>query len=198
MHKPEDRRWSFKDIMLALSLLKRDPKSYTFLHSQFPLLSRCSLQTILNTVRFRMAINAHVFNTLIRTLQTMPDGDRVCCLMFHEMSIKENLHFNQKCGCIEGFEDLGSHSRTSSIANHALVFVLLGLHKKWKQPVACYLIHRSTKAEMLINFLMEVFGASHNVGLDVVAIMGDMGANSAKALKLLGVSGKTPFFGFQD
>jgi hypothetical protein len=55
--------------------------------------------------------------------------------MFDEMSIKENLHFNQKFGCIEGFEDLGSHGRTRSVANPALVFMLRGLRKKWKQPI---------------------------------------------------------------
>jgi hypothetical protein len=52
--------------------------------------------------------------------------------MFDEMSALETLHFNQKFGCIEGFEDFGSHGRTSSIANHALVFMLHGHRKKWK------------------------------------------------------------------
>jgi hypothetical protein len=42
--------------------------------------------------------------------------------MYDEMSIRENLHCNQKFECIEGFEDLGSHGRTSSIADHALAF----------------------------------------------------------------------------
>jgi hypothetical protein len=36
--------------------------------------------------------------------------------MLDELSIRENLHFNQKFDCIEGFEDLGSRGRTSSIA----------------------------------------------------------------------------------
>ena len=53
----------------------------------------------------------------------MSNGDCVCCLMFDEMSVRGNLHFNQKFGCIDGFEDLGSHNRTSNIANHALVFI---------------------------------------------------------------------------
>jgi hypothetical protein len=74
--------------------------------------------------------------------------------MFYEMSIRENVDYNQKVGCIEGFEDLGSHSRTSSIANRALAFMLCGLRKKWMQPVAYYLIHGSSKGEMLVNFLM--------------------------------------------
>ncbi len=51
---------------------------------------------------------------------------------------------------------------------------------------------------MVVNFLMEVLDACHNAGLEVVATMGDVGANNVKALKLLGVSEKTPFVRFQD
>ena len=51
---------------------------------------------------------------------------------------------------------------------------------------------------MLVNFLMEVLDACHNAGLVVVATMCDMGANSVKALKQLGVSENTPFFKFRD
>jgi hypothetical protein len=87
--------------------------------------------------------------------------------MFDDMSVREHLHFNQKI--TECFEDLGSHGRTSSTAYHALVFMLHGLRKKWKQPIAFYLIRSSTKGEMLINFLMEILDASHNAVLEVVA-----------------------------
>jgi hypothetical protein len=81
---------------------------------------------------------------------------------------------------IEGFEDLGSHGRTSSIANRALVLMLHGLHKKW-WLVTYYLICGSSKGEMLVNFLMEVLDASQNAGPVVVATM--TGTNSVKALK---------------
>jgi hypothetical protein len=47
--------------------------------------------------------------------------------------------------------------------------MLCGLRKKWKQPVAFYLIHGSTKGEMLLNFLMEFLDATHNAALEVVA-----------------------------
>jgi hypothetical protein len=62
----------------------------------------------------------------------MSDEDHVCWLMFNEMSIRENLCYNQKFCCIEGFEDVGSCGKTSSILSHALVFMLRGLHKRWK------------------------------------------------------------------
>jgi len=117
--------------------------------------------------------------------------------MFDEMSIRGHLHFNQKIDFIEGFEYLGRHGRTSNIANHALVFMLHGLLKRWKQPVAYYLNRGSTKCDMLVDFLMEVHDACHSAGLVVVATVCDMGANNVKTLKQLGVSDKTPFFRFR-
>ena len=87
---------------------------------------------------------------------TMSDKDFMCYQMLDKMSIREHQHFNQKIDCIGGLEDLGSHGRTSIIANHALVFMICGLRTKWKQPVAFYLIRGSTKGEMLVYFLMEV------------------------------------------
>jgi hypothetical protein len=106
------------------------------------------------------------------------------------MSIRENVWFNQKFDCIEGFEDLGSQGRTCNTANHALLFMVRGLHLKWKQPVAYYLSRGSTKADMLMQFLKEVFDAYKNVGLRVVATVCDMGTNNVKAMKLLGSTGE--------
>ena len=114
------------------------------------------------------------------------------------MSIRENVWFNQKFDCIEGFEDLGSQGRTCNIANHALLFMVCGLHQKWKQPVAYYLSRGSAKAEMLVQFLKEVLGACQNVGLHVATNVCDMGTNNAKAMKLLGLTRGESFFQFQD
>ena len=124
----------------------------------------------------------------------MSDADRVCCLMFDEMSIRDNLHFNQKLDCIEGFEDCGKHGRTHHRANHALVFMLRGIRKKWKKLVAFYLIHGSTNGLLLATFLEDVLDACHDAGLEVVATVCDMAANNVSALKKLGVTEKRPFF----
>jgi hypothetical protein len=87
----------------------------------------------------------------------------------------------------EGLEDCGSQG---NIANHALVFMVYGLCRKWKQPVAYYFTRGSTKA--------EVIDACHNAGLKVVAIVCDMGANNVKALKLLSASKRRPLFRFHN
>ena len=100
----------------------------------------------------------------------MSEKDRYCCLLFDEMSTRKNVWFNQKFDCIEGYEDLGSRGRTCNIANHAPLFMVRGLYRKWKQSVAYYLSRGSTKAEMLEQFLIDVLGACQNVGLHVEAV----------------------------
>jgi hypothetical protein len=131
----------------ALSVVKCSHKSYILLWTLLLHPSRQFLQSLLNTIPFRTGINSHVFckvwrvhSTLsTRTASTEKSGrDQYCCLMFNEMSVVQNLHFNQKFNCIEGFEDCGSLHRMCNVANHALVFMICGLHRKWKQPVAYY------------------------------------------------------------
>ena len=130
-------------------------------------------------------INNHVFDALRRCVQKISEKDRYCCLLFDEISIRENVWFNQKFVCIEGYKDLGSQGRTCNIANHALIFMVRGLYQKWKQPLAYNLSRGNTKAEMLKQFLKEVFEACQNVGLHVVTTVSDMGTNNVKAMKRL-------------
>jgi hypothetical protein len=73
-----------------------------------------------------------------------------------------------------------------------------GLHRKWKQPVAYYFTRGSTKAEVIARYLNEVLDTCQNAGLKVIATVCGMGANSAKALNLLGASKRKPFFRFHN
>jgi hypothetical protein len=183
-HKPRGRRWELKEKILALSFLKRSRKCYALLQTLFPLPSGRTLQSLLNTVRFRTGINPHVFDALRLSVNNMSEIDRYCCLLFDEMSIRENVRFNQKFDCIEGFEDHGSERRNNLVANHALVFMARGVHRKWKQPVAYYLSCGSTKAGMLVQLLDEVLVACHGAELHVATVC-DMGTNNVGAINCL-------------
>jgi hypothetical protein len=80
-HKTKGRKWNLKDKILALSLLKRSPKSYSLLRVLLPLPSRRTLQSILGTVHFAAGINDRVFGALQHSLQKMSDRDQYCCLL---------------------------------------------------------------------------------------------------------------------
>jgi len=53
----------------------------------------------------------------------MFDRDHICCIVFDEMSIRENVHFCEKFGFAEVIEGLRKHERTNIVANHALVIM---------------------------------------------------------------------------
>jgi hypothetical protein len=67
--------------MWALSLLKRSPKSYSFLRLLLPLPSIRTLQSVLNTVLYAAGINAHVFGALRHTTENVRETGIVSCLI---------------------------------------------------------------------------------------------------------------------
>jgi hypothetical protein len=100
------------------------------------------------------------------------------------MSFRENVSVSIRSLTLLGIWSSGTE-RTFHIANHAPVFMVGGLHRKWKEPVSYYLNHGSTKANLLVKFLNGVLSACQNAGLHVVATICDTVANNVKALKLV-------------
>ena len=50
----------------------------------------------------------------------MPREERVCALVFHEMSLKTGPAYNSFADTIEGFEDFGDLGKTKYVVNHDL------------------------------------------------------------------------------
>ena len=76
-HEPKGKRWRYKEKVWAVSNLKHSLRSDAFLQSLFPLPSRRTLQSLLNTVQFRTGINAHVFRVLKDNVQAVSDKDHM-------------------------------------------------------------------------------------------------------------------------
>ena len=151
-HKPEGRRWSFKEEVMSLSILKRGPMPAPFIgHSLFPLPSWQTLQTVLNTALGCSCIQCTQMHSTVNIWWRLHMLSHVWC----NISQRE-LATQSEFGSIEGFEELGSHGRIRCIANQIPVFMLCGLRKKWRQQLTCCVIHGSTKGEVLVNSLMPV------------------------------------------
>ena len=192
--KPRGRRYTHDEKLVYLSLLKRSPKAYRLFRMFFPLPTVRTLQRILNQLVVRPGINDQVMDSLKTYVQNLNVEDRVCSLMFDEMSLRENMHFNRQFDCIEGFEDYANHGRTRNVANQALVFMVRGLRLKWKQPVAFYFSHNNTRSEILKQLLLDVLTACQDAGLTVVATVCDMGGNNVRTLRELGSTVDRPVF----
>lgn len=104
--------------------------------------------------------------------------------MFDEVSLEANLQYDHNNSFIHGFEDDGT-SRTQQFADHALVFMIRGITKKFKQPI-CYTFCKSTtKSHDFANKIRNVIKAVDSTGLKIVATVCDQGSTNTAAINLL-------------
>jgi len=100
------------------------------------------------------------------------------------MSISAELHYNETLDMIEGFEDYG-YERTQQFADHAIVFMIRGITKKFKQPIAYFFCQGSTSSQRLVKLIKNIVPNLHSTGLHVVATISDQGATNEAAIKIL-------------
>ncbi|KAI4455615.1 thap domain-containing protein 9 [Holotrichia oblita] len=170
--KPRGRRFTLDDKLLALSIMKQSPKGYRFLQKVFALPARKTLNKLLHQVPFYCGINGSIVNSLKRISSKLKDTDKLCTIIFDEMSLTAGLSYNSNTDSIDGFEDCGL-SKRPVFADHAMVFMARGICRKWKQPIAYYFSEGGMKSADLERNLKVVIEAVTSAGLNVVAVVGD-------------------------
>lgn len=126
------RRYTKEEKILALIVLKASGKGYRLLCKLFALPSTRTLTNLLNKIPLRPGINEQLFTSLQKTVSKMKrQQDKVCILMFDELSIETSINYDKKNDFIVGVEDFGSE-RCAALADHANVFMLKGLFRQWK------------------------------------------------------------------
>jgi hypothetical protein len=132
--KPRARRRTAADKLLALSVYHRSPAAYRFLAKQFTLPTRSSLQRWLSGMNFEPGVCDSVISCLRTKVKTMSSTDRLSVLCIDEMAIKASLDYNSGRDVVDGFEDYGD-CRSGRIVSEALVFLVKGICRKWKQSL---------------------------------------------------------------
>lgn len=72
--------------------------------------------------------NAKLFTVRKIKVNTVKFHDRLCALVFDEMSVKEFLQFSENNDKIEGFEDLGNGDTKRFGSKYDFVFMLMSLY----------------------------------------------------------------------
>lgn len=75
--------------------------------------------------------------------------------MFDEVCLSSGLHYNSTTDQVDGFVE-NDTTRCQEYADHALVFMVRGIKKKYKQPVAYTFCQGATKQHELACQLKEV------------------------------------------
>ncbi|VEN38885.1 unnamed protein product, partial [Callosobruchus maculatus] len=183
--KPKGRRFTVQDKILALSIFKQSGRCYRYLSKIFSLPSKRTLVALLGKIPFKAGTNRHVFDQLKKTVTRMRPRDTYCTLMFDEISLDPGLQYNPKDDCIDGIVDFGGNERTATFADHALVFMLKGVNKKWKQPICFTFCENATPTTHLVRLIKNVVRCVRQVGLHIVATISDQGTTNVAAINNL-------------
>ncbi|KAJ8910056.1 hypothetical protein NQ315_012749, partial [Exocentrus adspersus] len=100
------------------------------------------------------------------------------------MSIEPALSYDQKNDTVIGFEDDG-HERKLKFADHALVLLLKGIKKKWKQPISYYFSQGGFNAVQLKQILKTTIEALQQIGFTIIGTVCDQYSSNINAIKQL-------------
>ncbi len=188
------RRWQVKDKAMAMSIYNITPKGYDLLTSIFDWPSVSTLQRSLASINMNAGFNPVILETMGKQVENMSVMDRLCLIMFDEMATKENLIYNKSLDEIEGFEEFDPEDKTEYIANHAGVFIVKGITKKWKLPVAYNMSSGPVKADKLKEMVITCIKQVKGIGLIPILIICDQGSNNHAMYEKLGVTVEKPYF----
>lgn len=178
-------RYTDQDKLFALSLYKRSPRLYRYLQAYFILPSVRTLKSLLSNIPFNTGINASIMNTLKSKVSRLTVADKYCVLMFDEMSLSKGFHYNHYQQKLSGFIDLGSLGTRNEAAKHALVFMIRGIRKQWKQVVAYYFTGSSILTTDLKYLIKEIISELLGIDLNIVATICDQGPTNRAAMSQL-------------
>ncbi|CAH2989328.1 unnamed protein product [Chilo suppressalis] len=182
--KGKGRRFTMQEKILSLCILKQSPKAYNFFRKIFILPAPQTLVKLVQSLNLRPGLNKNIFAQLKKKAQSMKVEEKLCVLLFDEISLKAHLSFNQKKDKVTGFVDDG-YKRQPEIADHAQVFMVRGLLKNYKQPISYTFSASATKGTTLANQIKDVVKELQKCGLIVVASVCDQGTNNRQAIKIL-------------
>lgn len=114
----------------------------------------------------------------------------MCCLMFDEMSIRNHGQWDKPTMEYKGFVDVGQkHSNENDlpVANDALVFMISGVEKKFKIPIA-YFLTTGLTADEKAAIVNEGLIRLSEIGIEIVAMTFDGHPSNLAVLNAFGGS----------
>ncbi|XP_071579887.1 uncharacterized protein [Temnothorax nylanderi] len=180
-------KWSLATITDALEFkFKWGIRGYESFVKRVPIYPTArTLQRKLQHIQFDSNILEEIFHMLQCEMTKLQPHEKDCVIVMDEMAIKDEEVFDPSSKQFIGSCTFPTHS---GIANKVLVFLLAGLTTRWKYTVAYYftkstdLKYKESKVNAtgsaLKNIVLNIIEKSESIGLQVHAIISDMGTDN--------------------
>lgn len=160
-------------------------KAYKCLRNIFKHLpSIQTLQSVLLKIPISTGLSTFILKHLQNISSKMSDKEKVCILMWDEVSIQSKVSYDSHKDVICGLEDWGNN-RTGKVADHALVFMLRGLNSGWKMPLSYNFCNKQTNTAQLVRCIKEHIKKVTYIGFHIVATVCDQGSSNVATINEL-------------
>lgn len=151
-------RFTYDEKLMALALYKTSGPGYRFLSKWFKLPSRRTLTRLLHNVPVESGLNKFLLDNLKESVKHFKKNEKLCTLIFDEIALMPSVNYDTHTDTLIGLEN-------GEICDHALVFMLRGVTRKWKQTVCYKFCKGTTQAviikELLVTLIKEVKNAGN-------------------------------------
>lgn len=183
--------------ILKIKFKKKRVLSGRFLQSLvfscFPTIA--TLLALSRDIDIGVGISNVLMDALSKKTNEMIELDKHCVLLFDEMAIKPRLLYDVGKDRVIGYQDFGDDmpylTNTPKVASKALVFMVRGLNRDWKQPFAYYFSEKGISSEDLAVLIPKIINAVNSTGLKVRGVVMDQASTNSSALNILITGSKT-------
>lgn len=187
-------RWHPMMIRLALLLHSKGPGAYTTLRETgiLKLPGESTLRDYTNFIHPKAGFQTEVLAELRKTSDKLDDHMRYVALLHDEMSIKEDLVFDEKTGELIGFVNIRNWDDPSSIkiASHVLVFYVVGINSSIKTSLCYFATRTATADEMYPLFWEAIAMLETTCKLKVISSTSDKASPNQRLYQLHGCHGE--------
>ena len=177
----------------SLTLNYYSPRAYRFLRSVFKLPHPRTLKTWASSVDAAAGHLLHVYKKLSERVEQDPYAAD-CSLIVDGMHLSEDTSYDQVHDCFSGYVDYGNRINLEgleeTLAREAICFLLNGLCKHFKVPVAYFFVSRIT-SEIQARLIQMALLHADEFGLKVHTVTLDGAKLNPASLSLLGMSWKS-------
>ncbi len=193
--KKEKRAYSDDFKHLAVSIYFKSTSTYNYLSKRLHLPQKSTISRWLSDITFDEGFDEDLFRLLEEKVSSLAERDRLVSIKMDEMSLSENMDYDEKRDQIIG---VSGEEGQYEYPSNALTVMVRGIAAKWKQVVSYNFSVNALPATKVCEILFAVLSRLKTSGLNVVNFNADQGGNfSSLTGGILGVHEEKPYFVYE-
>lgn len=133
-----------------------------------------TLRERMQELHFESGVLGEILDLLKYKVGSIKDANRHCALVFDEMAIQPGENFCNNLKKFVGKITLPGHE---GLANHVMVFMLVGLRSRWKQVIGYFYTGDSIQHGTIKSILYDIIRRTESCGFQVHAVVSDCSGN---------------------